>query len=315
MGSSWFKWGAMGALFVALLLPAPAVVADDGGVLIKMLDDGHSFRVRARAALALGRVADDAATAALERALRDPHAAVRAAAASALGRVGARRSVPALRAATADRSGRVAGQAKEALRQIARRQAAAGEDDGGALVQPAAPVASIDQRVMNARRAIVLGEVRDESGRATPELTALLQERMRHELSRLPHVAVFSLDEMHDGVTRRLEVRRVKVFRMEATLKKMEPHLSSTTHSVRAEVSLLLLDEPERVMRSMLRGAATGVEEPRGSEVAQRRLLARKAISSAVRSAVSNAAEAIDNAAAKRELGPASDIRAAASLN
>ncbi|MCA9531280.1 MAG: HEAT repeat domain-containing protein, partial [Myxococcales bacterium] len=66
------------------------VAQADGGVdlSIELLRESSSFRVRAQAALVLGRPPRSArAVAALERALADPHPAVRAAAASSLERL------------------------------------------------------------------------------------------------------------------------------------------------------------------------------------------------------------------------------------
>jgi hypothetical protein len=288
--------------------------AGEHSVLERMLKDGNSFRVRARAALALGRTGDSAVVDALERALKDRHAAVRAASASALGEIGARRSVPALRAAASDRSRRVARRARAALQEIARSEA---RRRGDAAPEPdPVPAASLDQRVRKARYAIVVAEVRDRTGGDHGmQLTQLMRDRISDELARLPRVAVFTLEEMSDAVSERLAQRRVHVFRVEAMLEKVRGSFSSGSHSVRAEVSMLLLDEPDRVLRSMLKGAATGVEAPRGPRASQRRLLARKAVSSAVRTAVSNASQAIEAASIKRDLGMQTDIRAEASLH
>jgi hypothetical protein len=301
-------------LCVSVLLAAIPAQADDHAVLTRMLRDGDSFRVRARAALALGRTGDASVAGALERGLKDRHAAVRAASASALGQLGASGSVSALRRATTDRSRRVARRARSALEEIARREA---KRHGDAAPEPEpVPAMSLEQRVRKARYAIVVGEVRDRSdARHGMQLTQLLRDRISSELARLPRVAVFTLEEMSEAVTRRLSERHVHIFRVEGTLEKVQGQRSPESHSVRAEVSMLLLDEPDRVLRSMLKGAATGMEQPRGPHASQRRLLARKAVGRAVRSATSNAAEAIEAASIKRDLGMQTDIRAQASLH
>ena len=69
---------------LSLLGSAPSR-AQDAGELLRLLQDSQSFRVRARAALALASVpGDPRSAAALEGALIDAHAAVRAAAATAV---------------------------------------------------------------------------------------------------------------------------------------------------------------------------------------------------------------------------------------
>jgi hypothetical protein len=296
----------------ALLFGAAPAQASDHSVLIKMLEDGNSFRVRARAAMALGRTKDGSAVGALERGLSDPHAAVRAACATALGRVGTASSVPRLRSATSDQSPRVVEQAKIALRMIATRDSLA----RGSSATPAAVVATPrESRLEGARFAVVLGEVRNRSGFQGRDLALLVHDRMFYELDQMPQVAVFKLAEMDGRLLRQIRARKIHIFRVEGNLTTIEATLSSAGHRVRAEVSLLLLDEPERILRSMLRGAATGMEEPRGPEASQRRLLARQAITGAVRSAVTNAKRAIEAASIKRDLGMGGDIRAEASLS
>jgi HEAT repeat protein len=77
----------------------PAVPATADGVerLVEALRGGESFRVRATAAVALGRLADARALPALQEALRsDGSYAVRAAACAALGRVGDPAALPGL---------------------------------------------------------------------------------------------------------------------------------------------------------------------------------------------------------------------------
>lgn len=300
-------------VFLSLTLMSTNASANDHAVLLRMLAEGNSFRVRARAAMALGRTGDEKVSGALERALLDRHAAVRAAAATALGRVGTRRSVPALRAAAADDSSRVSEQAKIALRMIAERDSL---QRGSSLAATQSVTATpVEQRLKGARYAVVIGEVRNRSGFQGSDMSRLLHDRMLYELDRMPRVAVFKLAEMNERLARQIRARKIHIFRVEGNITTVEAGLTAGNHSVRAEVSLLLLDEPERVLRSMMRGAATGMEEARGPQSSQRRMLARKAITGAVRSAMTNAPAAIEAASIKRDLGMGQDIRAEASLS
>lgn len=98
--------------------PAPSRRLDAAAVerLTLMLAQHSSFKVRATAAVALGRLGDPRGTPALESALTtDPHYAVRAAAASALGKVKAPGSVRGLLRALNDTDPMVRTQAKDAL--------------------------------------------------------------------------------------------------------------------------------------------------------------------------------------------------------
>ncbi len=84
--------------------------------LVLVLQSSDSFKVRATAAVALGRIGDRRATQALAVALQeDAHFAVRAAAASALGRLSAADGVPALLAALDDTDEFVRDEARGAL--------------------------------------------------------------------------------------------------------------------------------------------------------------------------------------------------------
>ena len=77
--------------------------------------------------------------------------------------------------------------------------------------------------------------------------------------------------------------------------------------SVRCEISLLLLDEPARNLRSVLKGAATGVEpplDPSASAAAQERRLTRRALDGAVKSALADAWATLEGASHRG--GPAS---------
>jgi HEAT repeat protein len=112
------------ALALVVLLAAPAALADEadelhaGSVpkLVEALRSSQSFKVRATAAVALGRLGDARAAPALADALRsDDHYAVRVAAASALGRLPTPDGIPALLEALHDQDQLVRGEAVDAL--------------------------------------------------------------------------------------------------------------------------------------------------------------------------------------------------------
>jgi hypothetical protein len=303
----------LGALLLLLPLSTQRAAAEDDGPLLRMLSQAQSFRVRARAALALAHAGDERAIGALEAALRDAHAAVRAAAAAALGEIGTRRCVPALREAAADPSLTVAEQAKGALRAIAAREvlARAGTLGPDSAAQPRAEQNAAS--LSHVRYAVVLGEMRNQSDAQAGELSDFLGERVAQELSKLDQVAVFSLAEMTDAIGQELTRRKVPTFRLEGNLSRLTGGGEADQYRVRCEVSLLLMDEPERTLRGLMKGAATSSQQPRGAAAAEQELLAHKTLQSAVHSALSNARQAIEAAAIRRDLGQG-DIRAEASL-
>jgi hypothetical protein len=163
------------------------------------------------------------------------------------------------------------------------------------------------------RYAVVLGEMRNRSDLPDGELAVLLYERIGQELRKLDQVAVFSLSEMTEAVAQELLRRKVPTFRLEGNLSRLASGREGDQYKVRCEVSLLLMDEPERTLRGLMKGAATQSEQVSGGGDAQHVLLTHKTLQSAVRSAMSNASQAIEAAAVKRTLGTG-DMRAEASL-
>jgi len=96
--------------------PSAPAAAEGIGRLVDALQSGETFKVRATAAVALGRMGDGRALGPLSEALRrDDSFAVRAAAAAAIGRLGDAAGLPALFAALGDREQYVRTEAEEAL--------------------------------------------------------------------------------------------------------------------------------------------------------------------------------------------------------
>jgi hypothetical protein len=297
-------------LFTWLLSAATPAFAEDAGTLLSMLRDSHSFRVRARAALALAQVDDPRVPGALEAALLDTHAAVRAAAAGALADSGTLRAVPALRRACADQAQVVADGAKAALRAIAAREAihhavASAQDERPA--EPSKASAHTPVMLSGLRYAVVLGEMRNQSELRDAELTSVLSERIAAELRGLSDVAVFTPATLTADITRELARRKVPLMRFEGNLTHVVMTRELGQAWLHCEVSLLLLDEPARTLRSALKGGATSSEQARGAVAQQEAVLARKTLRNAVRSALANAEQAMQAAAAQQapSAGPA----------
>ncbi len=108
------------ALSLVLVLQAGlgSIAAQDRTTVIRVLEEGHDFRARVRAARALGSSGDPAMADHLVRALSDENAAVRAAAAEGLGRLANPTSLTALRRATRDPEAEVREAAERAIRAL-----------------------------------------------------------------------------------------------------------------------------------------------------------------------------------------------------
>ena len=280
-----------------LLSLASAGSAQDAVGILHALQTGRDFRVRAQAAFALGRKQEAAYAPALEGALKDNHPIVRAAAASALGRIGSPSSLPALRAATHDRDPSVVEQARAALANIEVAAPAPKPSIGQVGV---AVNADALHTLNKARYALVIGEMHNESGFAGPDLARVMGTSLERELASLRTVASFP---QSDGVQLERAVQRgLPVLRLEGNVRQITRERVGEQLSVHCEISLLVMDQSDRNLRTVLKGAATGLEPSMGPPAAQEKRLALRAVDGAVRSALRNASSAIESAAASADV-------------
>lgn len=303
-GRSSSAWLAVGAV---LLLTA-AGFAQDRATLIRSLRNASDFRVKVQVAFAMGNDGDDSYRPHLERALRDSNPAVRAAAATALGKLGDRRAIRALRRATRDSSASVRMQAQRSIRRLreaqepSQPQRSPRANTGTNGRYPSVTVAPEARRATpwsRVRYVIVLGDISDRSntrmGRAA---VGTLREEMKAALTLHRGVRVFDSPAMIDERDRRqIRRRRLPKLRLEGNVVDIDRRRQRSEISVRAEVRLVLLSEPGRNLRGMMSGAATGSEPPRRNRRAQVQRLAERAVSAAVRSALSDAPSALQRAA------------------
>lgn len=273
-------------------------------MLVRLLATARDFRVRSQAALSLGHTQHVAHVAPLERALADRHPLVRASAATALGEIVDRTSLAALRVAAQDQTPSVA---KQARASIARLEQALGK---GGAPKPAAPTfAMAPAKLDKVRYVLVVGEMHDESGLPGSEVPRVLDASLWRELSSLRSVAVLRREAV-PAVAEAVR-RGLPVLRLEGNVTELAADVTGEQLSVHCELSLLVMDDAGRNLRTVLRGAATGIEPVLGGrspQLAQKRRVARTAVDGAVRSALRNASGAIENAAARAEVrgrGPA----------
>lgn len=292
----------------AVMLLAAASVAQDRATLIRSLHNASDFRVKVQVAFAMGNDGDHSYRPHLERALRDSNPAVRAAAATALGKLGDRRALRALRRARRDSSASVRMQAErsiERLRAAAEptppRQAprVATGTSGRYPTVALAPEARRGTPWSRVRYVIVLGDISDRSNtRAGRAVVGTLRQEMKAALTVHRGVRVFDSPAMVDERDRRqIDRRRLPQLRLEGNVVDIDRSRQRSEVSVRAEVRLVLLSEPGRDLRGMMSGAATGSEPPRRNRRAQVQRLAQRAVSAAVRSALSDAPSALQRAA------------------
>lgn len=290
----------------AIALASSTFAQSDHATVVRVLRDSGDFRARVRAALALGSTGDPAVATHLIAALSDESPAVRAAAATALGRLGNRSAIGPLQRATSDRASVVR---VEAQRAITRIEASAGP------VAPTAPPRSLTRTASGAvmpsfavvprardinwgtiRYVVVVGDLQNRSTFRHGSLDQVLDREVMRNLIVLRGVGVLREDQLSSDSEQQIRRRRLPKLRLEGSLNRVERRAQSRQVSVRCEVSLMLLEEPGRSIRSVLNGAATGSSPQRGTRADQERQLAEQALSGAVRSAMSGAARAIASA-------------------
>jgi hypothetical protein len=135
----------------ALALVAASPDARGGAARIEDVEDSlahdHSYKVRAEAAIVLGRLHRPRSVPALLGALRDPHPVVRATAADALARIGSPAARDGLATAAKDPSPLVRRVARAALQRLGGPSGQPGQDgQGGAPDQPPPGVPAIRAR-------------------------------------------------------------------------------------------------------------------------------------------------------------------------
>lgn len=212
--------------------------------LIRLLSTSDAFRVRAQAAISLGRVEADARiVAALGEALGDEHPAVRTAAAASLERLSDPSALTALRSHQRDRDSsarRAIRRAISALERVARsRPRTADPDNGGGgdarfyvgVGVPAAKNgANVDRATLQAARAFLAQQV-----------------------SQLDEVEVAPERESNAQARRKLQRSRMTGYYLDSSVVSVE----QTSSGTRVVVSVIVGTYPGRDMRAILQGAAT----------------------------------------------------------
>lgn len=284
-------------IVAALLLvtAAPVAFAQDANKLVEVLRHAPDYRVRLRAAMALGRVGERDVVLALEAALSDPNASVRSAAATALGRRGETRSLRALAALENDRKPMVKAAAKRAVAAIekAARKHATATTDLAFDPRPGAGMAPDKNSWSYVERVIVLGDIRSSADYQDARMVALLRERAVDRLREMPRTAVLvSESAMTDDAKKAIAERALPIVRLDGNLRGFMRKSDDGMVSVRCEVSFFLLDAKQQSLKAEIRGAATSSEPRRGLAHHQNLSLAGRAVAGAVESALANAERA-----------------------
>jgi len=246
--------------------------------LVRLLSNSDSFRVRAQAAISLGRVeANDRIVQALSRALGDDHPAVRTAAAASLERLSDPAALAALRSHRSDRdrsARRAIRRAIAALERVARSRPRTDEGgrDGGAA---------------DARFYVGVGVPAAKRGASVDRATLqAARQFLARQVAQLPDVEVAPARESNAQARRKLSGSPMTGFFLDSSVVSVE----ETSAGTRVVVSVIVGTYPGRDMRAILQGAATvpGASGPGAT---------RTALEGALRGAIRRLSQAMEASA------------------
>ncbi len=233
-------------MIAALLFSGSAHANGREDYLLRVLAGSDAFRVRAQAALSLGQLeSTERSVAALERAVRDAHPAVRVSAITSLRRLESKQSLDVIVRATKDKNKSVrkaALEAVESLEAIGERQRGPGEP----------------------RYLIAVGMPGAKAERVSRQMLFDSRIYLSEQLVRLEGVELAPDDLSPAEVKSEVQRRKLHGFHLESSVVTLEPKGGG----VRAVVSIIVLSNPGRDMRGMLRGAATA-SGPYSAETAE----------------------------------------------
>jgi hypothetical protein len=249
-------------------------------VLENLLRDCRDYRVRARAAEALGRTRSGAASGALSAALVDKHPAVRVAAATALGQLGAADALPALRASLRDPSPAVGKSARTSIALIEldlKRR--------GLAPTPARTI----------RYGVYIGELRDRSAAREKGMLPVLANSLGEQLRTVEGAQL--IEAQSDAQS---DAKGVPVYRVDGSIMDTDRALLEDKVTAHASVALLLTDDSNQTLRIVFKGAATTIEDLDRHGRDQPERVAQLAMARAVRAALRNASTAMNETLAAR---------------
>lgn len=243
------SWVSRWFILSLLLLIYPAIASADAksDYLIRLLVESSQFRVRAQAAISLGKARDNPkAIAALISALKDNHPAVRAASASSLERLEDPTTLSALEAIKTDPEPAVKMAVQRAIAKLKRVALKQSESAG------------LDQTVTR----VPVGPLKYYVGVGVPAtktniskgLLLRAQRFIQEQISNLDGVLVAETNENPKRAKAVLRRKKLTGFYLDSSVVQLDKQPNGGT---RAVVSIIVGTYPGRDMRSIIQGAAT----------------------------------------------------------
>ncbi len=258
----------------AMCAPSPitgafAVAHADEASLIKDLKDASDFRVRASAALALGKSKSKTVRDPLVGALADSNASVRASAAAALEALGDRSAVSGLKRARAtEKDADVQAQIDEAI----------GKLDGGS----------------SARFLVSIGKLQNKSDLTSSSVTAAFKKAAHDKLASLSGV---ELVEDGSDLATQSQKRNLPGVMLDGNLTKLAKSTSGSDVGYAAHVEFMVRKVPDQSLKGSVAGDAKASASKAGVGDAELSQLQIDAVTEATARALKGAPTALEAAA------------------
>jgi hypothetical protein len=227
-----------------------------------------------------------------------------------LARLGSQRSLPALKRALRDSSDAVRDQARRSIDIILanRKSDAPSKEKKLATVpgprttatasRPSGPATA--DRQLSLRRVghlITLGVMRNKSRLSGDHITRLLRSELAKRLGKMRGVAVLPAPADLDPSTQN-EIRRRNIsrLRIDGSVIQVDQRVRKGEISSRCVISLMVLDDPDMVMRAVLNGTAISTDISSSRSAEKRKEVLAKALRAAVDSALKNIDDVIEQA-------------------
>lgn len=162
-----------------------------------------------------------------------------------------------------------------------------------------------------ARYAVIVGEMRDTSSFAGGTLGGWLATSVANKLREMDGIAVVEANEATDKVRRAIERRGLPTLRLEGRVTSIEHGVLDGQTSLRCQVALMLMDEHGGALRSVVHGAATGVESFSRARLKMDKPLAERTLDGALNSAMNGMLQVLAGAARDASIAPPPDRRLA----
>ncbi len=240
------RWVSGLSLLAALLMAVGPELAEADArsdYLVRLLRTSNAFRVRAQAALSLGRVEDDPGVVrALSQALGDEHPAVRAAAAASLEQIRDPSALAALRNASNDSDRSVRNAVNRAISRLERVASSGPRSTHVEPVRPSGP----------ARYYVGVG-MPGTSQQVSRQTLRSARDFIQSRVQGIDGVVIAPDNESSGAARRVLRQRRLTGYYLDSSIVRIE----NSNGGTRAVVSVIVNTYPGRDMRVILQGAAT----------------------------------------------------------